>query len=157
MCLLEWDLFLQWWKGVEWRIPRSKDWPLIKAGIYDHHRNGAESFSSPLKRKKKSLNLNWPSVVLVSGTETIVKFWYRSRNFFCQNFFLVFLFKLILNFPLSFQIPKELGVSLLWKVWIWTQIYKNNLEISNIWQEIWFKRQLYNGKKYHPKQGPICS
>ena len=102
MCLLEWDLFLQWWKGVEWRIPRSKDWPLIKAGIYDHHRNGAESFGSPLKRKHIN-SLNWLSAVLVSGTETIVKFWYRSGNFYCQNFILVFLSNLFSISPPLFS------------------------------------------------------
>ena len=137
MCLLEWDLFLQWWKGVEWRIPRSKDWPLIKAGIYDHHRNGAESFGSPLKRKQNSVN-HWPSVVLVLGTETIVKFWYWSRNFFFANsFFFRFSFQTYSQFPLSFQLPKKIWILFFWKAWIWTHIYKNNLKVSNR-QEIWF-------------------
>lgn len=147
MCLLEWDLFLQWWKGVEWRIPRSKDWPLIKAGIYDHHRNGAESFGSPLKRKHIN-SLNWLSAVLVSGTETIVKFWYRSGNFYCQKFILIF-FQTYSQFPPLFSAFLGNMSSLLWKAWIWTQIHKNNLKIFNIWQEIWFYRQFHNGKNTH--------
>ena len=32
------------------------------------------------------------------------------------------------------------------KAWNWTQIFKNNLKILNIWQQIWFKGPFYDWK-----------
>ena len=44
--------------------------------------------------------------VLVSGTETKVKFWYRSRNFYCRNFFSHFS-NLFSIFPPLFNFLRE--------------------------------------------------
>ena len=81
--------------------------------------------------------------VSVSGTETKVQFWYqywsqkfffRNRNSFFQHFKTFLMFFCFLG-----------GYKFL-KAWNWTQIFKNNLKILNIWQPIWFKGFFYDWK-----------
>ena len=73
--------------------------------------------------------------VLVSGTETKVQFqyWYQSRNFFFRN--RNFFFQNFSNFLMFFCF---LGGYKFLQAWNWTQIFKIDLKILNIWQQIWF-------------------
>ena len=84
-----------------------------------------------------------PNQVSVSRTETKVQFRYRYwSQFFFQNWDF---FQIISNFLMLFCF---LGGYKFLKAWNWTQIFKNNLKILNIWQQIWFKGPFYDWKKY---------
>ena len=81
--------------------------------------------------------------VSVSGTETKVQFWYlyRSRNFFSETetFFLQ-------SFPNILLFFRFLWGHKFLKAWNWTQIFKNNLKIFNIWLQTWFNGPFYDWK-----------
>ena len=60
---------------------------------------------------------------------TKARFWYFvNRNFL--KFF-------------SFFLP---GGHKFWKPWNWTEIFKNNQKILNVWQQVWFKEPFYDSK-----------
>ena len=77
--------------------------------------------------------------VSVSGAKTKVQFWYRyqSRFFFLKPKFFSSKFFKYSHFFWFLWRYKFL------KAWNWTQIFKINLKIFNIWQQIWFKGAFY--------------
>ena len=79
--------------------------------------------------------------VSVSRTETKVKFWCRSQKVFFRN--QNFSFQNFSNLLMFFCF---LGGYKFLKAWNWTQIFKNNLKISNIWQRVLFKGPFYGWK-----------
>ena len=80
------------------------------------------------------------------GTEA--RFWYwepKPRSNFGINIETEFFFsktETFWNFS-HFFLP---GGHKFWKPWNWTEIFKNNQKILNVWQQVWFKEPFYDSK-----------
>ena len=84
-----------------------------------------------------------PGFGIVTETKVQFRYQYRRRNFFSEtetffskkfNFFFIFL-----------MISHFIQVFISWK----KTVFKNNLKIFNIWQQIWFCGPFYDGKNTH--------
>ena len=81
--------------------------------------------------------------VLVLRTKIKVRFRYRYQSLISFYRNKNFSFQFFSNFLMSFCF---VGGFKFLKAWDWTQIFKNNQKILNIWQQIWFEGPFYDWK-----------